>query len=213
MSVPYFHVDSFTIDDRPFTGNPAGVCVVPAMPSEDTMRLVAREMNLSETAFVCPHQTHPEEYQLRWFTPTTEVALCGHGTLAVSHVLLSEQVTGLSLPSSPQQLRFHTLSGVLMVTRSEEDKGVLCMDLPEGNPQDVSLSADLKEQLCRHLPLPSVQSIVNVAFCDKTKKLLVEVDSMDTVKQLKPSMDGLLSMDFKDLNVRGISVTTRYIVW
>src|SRR5207244_6527692 len=77
MICTIYHVDAFT--DRPFTGNPAGVCILQEPANEQWMRNVAAEMNLSETAFLYPQA---DGYQLRWFTPTVEVPLCGHATLA-----------------------------------------------------------------------------------------------------------------------------------
>jgi PhzF family phenazine biosynthesis protein len=82
MSVPLFIVDAFTA--APFAGNPAGVCLLPAWRSEGWMQALAAEMNLAETAFVVPEGPR---FGLRWFTPEVEVPLCGHATLASSHVL------------------------------------------------------------------------------------------------------------------------------
>jgi PhzF family phenazine biosynthesis protein len=79
---PFAQVDAFT--DRPFAGNPAAVCVLPAGRDERWMQLVAREMNLAETAFLVRRS---DGFDLRWFTPTCEVDLCGHATLASAHVL------------------------------------------------------------------------------------------------------------------------------
>jgi predicted PhzF superfamily epimerase YddE/YHI9 len=108
MGQPVVVVDAFT--DRPFAGNPAAVCVLRAPAPEAWMRAVAREMNLSETAFL-----HPESdgYRLRWFTPTVEIDLCGHATLASAHVLWSEG----HLPGE-RQARFHTRSGLLTADRA-----------------------------------------------------------------------------------------------
>src|SRR5262252_4947549 len=103
MPVRIVQVDAFT--NRPFAGNPAGVCVL-AEPAPDAwMRDVAREMNLSETAFLAPRD---DGYDLRWFTPAVEVDLCGHATLAAAHVLWTEAHLDAALPA-----RFHTKSGVL----------------------------------------------------------------------------------------------------
>ena len=82
MPIRIVHVDAFTA--RPFAGNPAAVCVLRETPTEQWMRDVAREMNLSETAFLTPRD---EGYNLRWFTPAVEVDLCGHATVASAHVL------------------------------------------------------------------------------------------------------------------------------
>ena len=103
MDRPISIVDAFS--EVPFEGNPAAVCVLTAPASEAWMRSVAAEVNLSETAFL-----HPVEsgWGLRWFTPTVEVELCGHATLAAAHVLWTE---GHSPPG--RTLRFDTLSAVL----------------------------------------------------------------------------------------------------
>ena len=102
-----YHVDAFA--DRPFSGNPAAVCVLSEARDEQWMQHAAAEMNLSETAFL-----HPDGavFQLRWFTPTIEVALCGHATLASAHILWE---TGRLTSESAAQ--FHTKSGLLTCTR------------------------------------------------------------------------------------------------
>src|SRR4029078_12283298 len=88
MTIPLFHVDAFT--DRPFAGNPAAVCLLPSWKEERWLQAVAREMNLSETAFLVQQ---PDHFDLRWFTPKVEVDLCGHATLASAHVLSHEWKT------------------------------------------------------------------------------------------------------------------------
>src|SRR5690348_12074283 len=110
VSVPVFHVDAFT--ERPFAGNPAAVCLLEEAAEEGWMQAVGAEMNLSETAFLVPRK---DGYELRWFTPTTEVALCGHATLARAHVLWE---TG-RLPAA-ETARFHTKSGLLTARRDGE---------------------------------------------------------------------------------------------
>lgn len=121
-TVPLFQVDAFT--DRPFAGNPAAVCPVDAFPTDGTMLAIARENNLSETAFV--RARDDGDFDLRWFTPDREVDLCGHATLASGHVVL-----GRLRPES-EAARFHTRSGLLTVSRGEA--GALVMDLPAGKP-------------------------------------------------------------------------------
>src|SRR6187200_90874 len=103
-------IDAFS--DGPFGGNPAAVCLLPAPASEEWMQKVAAEMNLSETAFLVRRE---DGYELRWFTPKVEVALCGHATLASAHVLWEQ---GHARPD--ESIRFHTLSGVLTAQRSGE---------------------------------------------------------------------------------------------
>src|SRR6266700_4320130 len=117
MALTIVQVDAFA--SRPFSGNPAAVCVLPAPRDERWMQDVAREMNLAETAFLHPEN---EGYRLRWFTPAVEVALCGHATLASAHVLWEEG----HLPAD-QQARFHTQSGLLT---AEKRGDWIELDLP-----------------------------------------------------------------------------------
>lgn len=110
MAVSFLQVDAFTRE--PFKGNPAAVCILPQAVDETWMQGIAAEMNLSETAFLYPVAATPEAgYHLRWFTPSTEVDLCGHATLASAHGLWSE---GYLPPTAPAQ--FHTRSGLLTAT-------------------------------------------------------------------------------------------------
>lgn len=117
MTIPLFQVDAFT--DRPFHGNPAAVCLLEAPRDEDWMQAVAAEMNLAETAFVSPRE---EGYDLRWFTPTCEVDLCGHATLASAHALWETKRLGAGTTA-----RFHTKSGWL--TANQRD-GLIELDFP-----------------------------------------------------------------------------------
>jgi len=115
MTLDLVVIDSFT--DRAFAGNPAAVAVVDHFPDDGRMQAVGREMNLSETAFVVPRPDGAHD--LRWFTPTIEVDLCGHATLACAHVL--------GVP-----VAFHTRSG--MLTCNAADGGWIEMDFPEDRP-------------------------------------------------------------------------------
>src|SRR5437773_5535664 len=103
MGITIYQVDSFT--DKPFSDNPAGVCIMDELQDERWMQDVAREMNLSETAFL---HKQAEGYNLRWFTPVVEVELCGHATLASAHIFWE-----IGLLKSDQHAIFHTLSGLL----------------------------------------------------------------------------------------------------
>lgn len=110
MPIPLFQVDAFA--ERPFTGNPAAVCLLEAERDDLWMRNVAAEMNLSETAFVRPLDDR-DAFELRWFTPKVEVDLCGHATLATAHVLWEEGILAADAPA-----RFATKSGELTAARS-----------------------------------------------------------------------------------------------
>jgi PhzF family phenazine biosynthesis protein len=108
-------VDAFA--EAPFTGNPAGVCLLDAFPDEAWMQRVAAELNLSETAFA--HPRTDGDWALRWFTPTVEVDLCGHATLATAHVLRGDGLAS-------EAVRFHTRSGVLTAGVGEQ----ITLDFP-----------------------------------------------------------------------------------
>jgi PhzF family phenazine biosynthesis protein len=111
-------VDAFT--EEPFTGNPAAVLVLPEAPSDEWMAAVARETNLSDTGFVIREELPDADFRLRWFTPTVEIDLCGHATLASAHCLFED---GVAAP-----IRFATRSGVLTVDQRTD--GALAMDFP-----------------------------------------------------------------------------------
>jgi PhzF family phenazine biosynthesis protein len=179
-----YTVDAFT--DAPFAGNPAAVCLLPGPRGEDWMRKVAAEMNLSETAFLA--RRADEGYDLRWFTPTVEVDLCGHATLASAHVLWE---TGRLGPEEPA--RFHTRSGVLTCAREGD---WIRMDFPADSPRAVD---------------PSVIAELSAALGVRTDRLskgrfdyLVEVDDEAAVRNLTPDLPRLAK-----LPVRGIIVTSR----
>ena len=114
INLPFFQVDAFA--GRPFEGNPAAVMPLDEWLPDEILQAIAAENNLSETAFTVPSSSDGADYDLRWFTPTVEVDLCGHATLAAAHVLIAAE-----------RIRFATRSGVLAVTR---DAGRYWLDLP-----------------------------------------------------------------------------------
>jgi PhzF family phenazine biosynthesis protein len=127
MQLDIYQIDAFS--DRPFAGNPAGVVPLQAWLPDATMQNIAAEMNLAETAFFAPEGDH---YRIRWFTPTTEVQLCGHATLASAHVMHS-------LGNAPEKIVFDSLSGPLSVAKSGDK---LELDFPalEVRPQPEALA-------------------------------------------------------------------------
>ena len=113
-TLPFFQVDAFA--ERPFTGNPAAVMPLERWLDEHVMQAIAAENNLAETAFTVPVDRQDADYELRWFTPTVEVNLCGHATLAAAHAIM----TGPAI-------RFATRSGILTVKRAGD---LLELDMP-----------------------------------------------------------------------------------
>jgi PhzF family phenazine biosynthesis protein len=128
-------VDAFT--DSPFTGNPAAVVLVGDAPSDEWMVAVARETNVSDTAFVIREELPDADFRLRWFTPAVEVDLCGHATLASAHCLFEDGVKG--------PIRFASRSGVLTVDRRPD--GSLAMDFPAWPPAEIEARSAAAEAL------------------------------------------------------------------
>lgn len=182
MPASIFQVDAFT--DRLFAGNPAAVVLLDDWPSDDVLQAAAAENNLSETAFLVGDG---EGHQLRWFTPTDEVDLCGHATLASGYVVLECLDRGAGL----DRVVFRTLSGRLAVRR--EERGY-AMDFPALRPEPVE-----REQERR-----TVLDALGLAGGDVLagKDYLVVLESEDAVRGLAPDMAALRRLDR-----RGVIVT------
>jgi PhzF family phenazine biosynthesis protein len=177
-------VDAFA--ERPFTGNPAAVCVLPGPADPGWMQRVAMELNLSETAFPRPVEDSGADYELRWFTPKVEVALCGHATLASAHVLYE---TGAVPAGRP--IRFRTLrSGVLTVRR---EGGLLAMDFPACPSDEAAAPAGLVEAL---------GATPSWTGRNSQHDVLVLLDDVAAVRALDPDLSALARID-----ARGICVT------
>ncbi|PRP86196.1 phenazine biosynthesis-like domain-containing protein [Planoprotostelium fungivorum] len=227
MTTPMFVVDSFT--NKAFSGNPAAVCLIESYidqhdPNVENflsypstlLQKIAKEMNLSETAFVWPKKirdiqgdlsSSTTHYDLRWFTPTVEVPLCGHATLATANVLFKELAKNLKPEDKPDTLYFNTLSGELTV-KLIDDRGTLQMNFPKGNPVKSILSDKEKQALCDAFHIPN-DGIVDTHYCSITKKFVVEVRDSLIVKNLKPQFSTIMSNTYGSANVRGVIITTR----
>src|ERR1700676_4709287 len=180
MGLAITQIDAFT--ERPFAGNPAAVCLLKEPPEDSWMQFVAREMNLSETAFLLPRD---DGFGLRWFTPTIEVDLCGHATLASAHLLWEE---GHLRPDQPA--RFHTRSGLLTATRGTWIE----MDFPAVPAEPHARFEALDWGLG-----------IDSRYLGRTRfDYLVEVESEEIVRAIKPDFGAL-----KRLDVRGVIVTSR----
>ncbi len=183
--VEFYTVDAFT--DRPFRGNPAAVCVLDAPLEAEAMQTIAAEMNLSETAFVEPPDADGVR-PLRWFTPTMEVPLCGHATLASSQVLLQQR-------GDEPPLRFFTASGLLTVHRDPD--GSLRMDFPADPPTIEAPPPGLLECLGCPQGVP----------CLRAENLwLVRLGAEEDVAELRPNFNALLEVDLGGEDL-GVAVT------
>ena len=175
-----FQIDAFT--DKPFRGNPAAVCILTRHHDDAWMQNVAREMNLSETAFL---EGKENGYNLRWFTPAVEVDLCGHATLASAHALWEG-----GYMDAKEQVRFYTRSGLLT---AKLKGGWIEMDFPAEPETRAPAPADLSKALG-----------VGFKYVGKNRfDYLVEIDSEETLRRIDPDFALLNTMP-----MRGVIVTS-----
>jgi PhzF family phenazine biosynthesis protein len=166
-SLPFFQVDAFA--QKPLTGNPAAVMPLERWLDDSVMQAIAAENNLSETAFTVPSQHDGIDFDLRWFTPTAEVEMCGHATIASGHILM----TGSSV-------RFSTKAGIMQVSRRD---GLLELDMPAA-----TLSKVDEPELCDALGLPESPVWLADGYNDAA---VIEVADERAVRQLKPDFRAL----------------------
>lgn len=179
MTIPIYQVDAFS--DELFKGNPAAVCPLESWLPDELLQNIAAENNLAETAFFVPSG---EDFELRWFTPAVEVALCGHATLASAHVLFQH------LNYSPSQITFETRkSGVLKVSKKE---GLIHMDFPVDVINEIAAPIDILDGL-------GIES----APCYKgSTDYLIVLNDQDQLDNLSPDFGSLSKVE-----ARGIIVT------
>jgi PhzF family phenazine biosynthesis protein len=166
-TLPFFQVDAFA--NGPLTGNPAAVLPLDRWLDDALMQAIAAENNLSETAFTVPSGRDDADYDLRWFTPTDEVELCGHATLAAGHVLIHSE-----------PVRFSTRAGILAVCRREDR---LELDLPAAPLTEVR-----EPELCRALGLPEAPAWL-AAGCNDAA--VIEVADEAAVQAVQPDFAAL----------------------
>lgn len=210
-SFPLFQVDAFSAE--PLRGNPAAVALLPATRAldDERMRLIAAENNLSETAFVTPLSEAEGDgfergtrFSLRWFTPTTEVKLCGHATLATAAALFSPAVGNANAA-----LHFETLSGTLTASRGSGDSSWIALDFPGNPPRPVDdADAELRELAEAVLEGSSLSSAPMACFLSQTTRKLVIKSSAAVAElaSLRPPFAKLLALH-NGSRVTGVSVT------
>jgi len=176
-----YQVDAFT--EKPFKGNPAAVCVLEKSQTKKWMQNVASEMNLAETAFLVPMN---QGYNLRWFTPNSEVDLCGHATLASAHILWEKEYLNKN-----QEANFYTKSGLLTAKINES---WIQLNFPATPEEKTNAPKELKEALD-----------INPIYIGKNVfDYLIEVDSEEIVKNIKPDFTKLMKV-----HTRGVIVTAK----
>lgn len=171
MRIPLYQVDAFSAE--PFRGNPAAICPLSEWLPDQVMQSIAAENNLAETAFYC---TNGSGFHLRWFTPASEVDLCGHATLASAHVIFA-----IRNEASQPVIRFHTKSGELTV---ERDGDLYVLNFPSRPPQECAIDPGL------HAALGAAPKLTLAA-----RDYLCVYDSEDEVRALKPRMEPLAAVD------------------
>jgi len=187
MGLTIFQVDAFT--DRKFAGNPAAVCLLNEPRDEQWMQDVAREMNVSATAYL---RRQDDGFQLRWFTTTVELALCGHGTLASAHVLSEMgQLKGMD------EARFHTQSGLLTGRRLGD---WIELDFPAKREERTEAPDGLERALGA-----SAKYVGRNAL-----DYLVEVESEKVLRGIQPDFAALKTLDVRGVIVTSLSDSTEY---
>ncbi|MEA3080516.1 MAG: hypothetical protein QOD54_184 [Sphingomonadales bacterium] len=166
-TLPYFQVDAFA--EAPLTGNPAAVMPLDKWLPDEVMQSIATENNLSETAFTVPSGSGDADFDLRWFTPTAEVEMCGHATLASGHILM----TGTSV-------RFSTKSGLMIVSRRD--------DLLELDMRAARLTEVHEPELCAALGLPDSPAWLADGYNDAA---IIEVVDEAAVRAVVPDFGAL----------------------
>ena len=176
-----YQVDSFT--KEPFKGNPAGVCILDKPADETWMQNVALEMNLSETAFLYELENG---FNLRWFTPTVEVDLCGHATLASAHILWVKGILNFE-----EEAKFYTKSGQLTAKKKGD---LIEMNFPSDLPVEIEVNKKITEAL----------NIKSVYFGKGKFDYIIEISSEDELLKINPNFSAL-----KELTERGVIVTAK----
>lgn len=181
MTVPIYQVDAFA--RRPFAGNPAAVCPLTEWLPAELMQQIAAENNLAETAFFVPLPGGEADFHLRWFTPTFEIDLCGHATLATAHVLWNER--GFAKP----EIVFQSQSGPLRVRRAAD--GLLTLDFPSRPPR--RLAPDEYPAVLTQALAPGAATPRAVLAA---RDLVVEFASADEVLALQPDFGALVGLGY-----------------
>lgn len=185
-TIQTYIVDSFT--NEPFKGNPAGVCLIDEDLSEDQMLSIAQELNLSETAYV-KELVESNRYSIRYFSPKMEIPLCGHATLAASKVIFTTL--------GAEEIHFETIEGLDLLIQSQGEYIVM------GFPVYDTSAAEVPDALLKALGLTEV---VNVAFNQEMKILLLEIQQDDVLHSLAPDFGALVK---SHNTINGVLVTAR----
>ena len=192
--ISFYVVDAFT--SEPFKGNPAAVCLLKQQKEDDILQSIAAEFNLSETAFLLnlTEKTIKQSrvFSLRWFTPKTEVPLCGHATLATAAVIFHESDVTVS------KVTFKTKSGELT---AQEERDSIILNFPSENTVPTNPNQDL-------LGIMGIDDFEDACLSMTSKKLLIRLKSEEALRFLEPDFERMKSVSTKE-NIRGVIVTSK----
>ncbi|UCB60952.1 MAG: PhzF family phenazine biosynthesis isomerase [Candidatus Bathyarchaeota archaeon] len=192
--IPFYVIDAFT--NKPFTGNPAAVCIIKKQYEDRVLQSIAAEFNLSETAFLLEPTKKPIEdaqyFSLRWFTPTTEVPLCGHATLATAAVLFHE------IDIHTPRVTFDTRSGELTATREQD---CICLNFPSAKTEPIRPNQNLLRKM-------GIIDYDDACLAKTLKDLLIRLKNEETLVDLEPNFDGMKSISTPE-DINGVIVTAK----
>lgn len=180
IETPIYQADAFT--SVPFKGNPAAVCFLESPLSDSMLQAIAAENFLPETAFVLPAENG---YSLRWFSPTVEIPLCGHATLATAHVMWEQ---GIAPENEP--LIFHTLSGDLIVTKEGD---WIHLNFPGFKEQPIAIDPILEKAIGAKI----------IAATQMQNFIVLEIEQVEAIPTLKPDLNALLNFDAVIVTAKG----------
>ncbi|MBN1154982.1 PhzF family phenazine biosynthesis protein [candidate division KSB1 bacterium] len=186
MKIQCFQIDAFT--DRVFKGNPAAVCPLEQWLDDDVLQAIAMENNLSETAYFVPHEDH---YHIRWFTPTHEVPLCGHATLAASFVIFNY------LDNDVDELKFSSASGFLYVNKMDD---MLQLNFPTSRMQRINPS----NTLVQSFPLEADEVY-------RSDEYLLVFSSEKQIKDMQPDFDKIKLLDLDGVIITAPGETVDFV--
>jgi len=188
MKFPFYQVDAFAV--KPFKGNPAAVFLLESAREDSWLQAVAEEINLPETAFLLPKG---HDYQLRWFTPTTEVDLCGHATIASAHILYE-----FGYYDFEETINFHTRSGIITSTFN---RGTIELDMPRLNVKPCPMPDDL-------LIILGAEPVTT--FVSDANTLIAEMPSAEYIRSFVPDFKKIEKLDFEGLTITAPSDDPRF---
>jgi PhzF family phenazine biosynthesis protein len=186
MKIPYYHVDSFAT--KLFAGNPAAVCILEKWLPDHLLQSIATENHLPATAFL----VKDDQYSTRWFTPEYEIDLCGHGTLALGHVIFND------LEPTLRRVDLHSPAGLLRISKQNE---LITLDFPIKSIEHYA--SPLLEQGLGYQP--------KAVYRYKAERCLAILDNEEQIKNIKPDMQVLKQLEFRGVIVSAVGVESDFV--